>query len=124
MANSKYRVCVPNTPPETGRSSTGKEYTSSDKAIEEAKQIAEKGGPRSAVYVEEVDGVNTWSVQYRPEPPQFLGLASDGTANVEWPVEFRVVHDPTYQEGILDEEGTIVESRTVGKSSSTDFGKE
>ena len=123
MSGSTYQLLVPNQPPESGRSPIGKTHKDLDKAMEDAYVLAKEQGPRGIVYIEDQaeEGTDTWSVQYRPEPPVLLGLTADGQANVRWPVEYRVVYDPTYVQETLDDNGGVVETKRVGKVSMQDY---
>lgn len=135
-----YQVNVPNTEPETGVAPFGSPYSTAEEAMDVAREQAKSQGATGYATVTEVgDSTNTWSVQYRPEPPIIKGMdRRTGQAIVEWPVEWREVHDPTHVTQtfeVLDETGKVtgetdtpgpdtgkaLSSTTVGTATTTDY---
>ena len=70
------------------------EHKSLDNALAAAEDEAEAIGRLAAtVQVEEAGTSNVWTVTYHPEPAVVAGTDEMGLPIVEWPCDFRVVHD-------------------------------
>ncbi|MCA1845557.1 MAG: hypothetical protein LC792_20670 [Actinobacteria bacterium] len=108
-----YSVWVPRLAPETGYAPSGRSAADLDGALDLARAAARELGPRGTVYLHSgADPNDVRSVTFRPDPPALLGLDADANPILDWGVEFRVVHDPTF----VRQSFAVVEGGRVSKT--------